>query len=96
MTSLDVRWNNSTKENQYGLQPMNLSPKLTLALSLQPALLATMKWFEPLLLRPLPPAVIEAQIWMAILALQKSLRLSRRQLIATQVLSEYKHTTMVT
>ena len=51
-----------------------------------------MAWFEPLLSRPPPHAVIEAWIWMAILAHQKSLHLSRRQSIATAVLSEYKRT----
>ena len=61
----------------------------------QPALLASMIWFAPLLLHRLPLAVIEAWIWMAILAHQKSLHLSRRQSIVTQVLSEYNPTITV-
>ena len=59
-------------------------------------LLAVTTWFEPLLSHRPPAAVIEAWIWMAILQHQKSLHLSRRQSIATAVLSEYKHTTMAT
>ena len=75
---------------------MNLSLKLLQELSKQPKLLATLIWLEPLLLHQPPVAVIEAWMWMAILAHQKSLHLSRRQSIATQVLSEWKLTTTVT
>jgi len=64
MSNSALLWTNTMQAKWYAHQPMSWCLSLPLVLSLPQQWLGLTIWFEPLLSHPLPPAVIEAKIWM--------------------------------